>query len=321
MRSKLRLSVLDALPRLPHRSTTDLLNDTVQLARHAEALGYHRYWLSEHRHSEGVSSRTPEVMLAVLGAQTKRMRVGTGGMLLLRHGAEQLSDLFETLAALYPGRIDLGVARGLNSAQASADESPFEQAVVQLQKALARRQTDVDLWLLGSRPGGESQRLAIQYGTSLAFGNSPSIRAAATGYRTAFRPSSTQAVPQDLLTLNVVCAETTELARELAWSFQQFNQSQGSEFGRVLAPRAARLKLGHGERSVFSSPLFVVGTPAEVRTALLSAQEDSGCHELMIQTTVHDPALRAHSYALIAEALAPWRADEVDERVPALASD
>src|SRR5262245_43014391 len=212
----MRLSVLDQSPVISGHEPARAIEETLALARRAEELGYHRYWLAEHHAIAALADPCPEVLLARLGAETRRMRIGTGGVLLPYYSAFRTAESFRMLEALYPGRIDLGIGRApggdARTAQAVAgasfpDASRFPQQVWELAALLegnhrpVRLQPEVDtvpeVWLLGS--SDYSGALAAELGLPFAFAHFINPRGGdevARLYKERFKPTATREKPR-----------------------------------------------------------------------------------------------------------------------------
>src|SRR6185436_14149163 len=237
----MRLSVLDQSPVISGLGARRAIEETLALARRVEALGYHRYWLAEHHAIAALADPCPEVLLARLGAETKRLRVGTGGVLLPYYSAFRVAETFRMLEALYPGRIDLGLGRApggnLRTAQAVGggampDARDFDQQVWQLREHFhgslpddhpfkrVRLQPEVDtapqIWLLGS--SDYSGALAAELGLPFAFAhfiNPHGGDAVARAYRQGFK-SFNGSKPEVIVCAFAICAESEAEAERLA---------------------------------------------------------------------------------------------------------
>src|SRR5574341_1384364 len=232
----MQLSILDQSPVISGQTPAQAVQATLQLARRADDLGYHRYWLAEHHAIAALADPCPEVLLARLGAETRRMRIGTGGVLLPYYSAFRTAETFRMLEALYPGRIDLGIGRAPGgdprTAQAVAgggfpDANRFPQQVWELTALLegehrpVRLQPEVDtvpeVWLLGS--SDYSGALAAELGLPFAFAhfiNPKGGDAVARAYRENFKPTGRRTHPQVIVCTFAIVAETDEDAERLA---------------------------------------------------------------------------------------------------------
>ena len=328
------LSVLDLAPVPAGTSASAALRDTVSLARHADQLGYERYWFAEHHGMPGIASSVPELLIAHVAAATERIRVGSGGIMLPNHAPLRVAEAFHTLEALHPGRIDLGLGRAPGTDPATSQAlHPFdaEQFPAQLGELLALSRQELPaghpfarvrvvpagvtlppVYLLGS--SGASARLAGSLGLGYGFARhfsptppGPAIRA----YRESFHPSAHFARPHVIVGAAVVCAETDEEAAYHATSMELARvRLMRGEFGPVPHPNEA---LAHPytaqEQAVVAShrALSFAGTPDALHGALVALAREVDADEVMVTTTVTDPAARRRSYQLLADAfsLAP----------------
>lgn len=335
-RPQLRLSVLDLSPVPSGHSSSQALQNTLDLASLCDSLGYTRYWLAEHHNSPGVASSSPEVLIGAVAAVTQRLRVGAGGIMLPNHSSLKVAELFRTLEALYPGRIDLGLGRApgtdmltalaLRRSQETVARDLFPQQLGELMAFLGTAEFPaehpyaritavpgdvgmVPLWLLSS--SGYGAQAAAQLGLGLAFAhhiNPEPCLIACQHYRQQFQPSDIFPQPQVLLGVAVVCAPSQDEAELLASSFD-----------------LARLRLGQGKLGLFPSVAeaqaypydaaeqamirqnrerFFVGTPKDLKQRLNALAQEAGADELMLLTLIHDHELRRRSYDLMAQAWA-----------------
>ncbi|WP_018789255.1 MsnO8 family LLM class oxidoreductase, partial [Micromonospora sp. CNB394] len=235
------LSVLDQVPVFRDGSPVKSVRDSIELARAVESFGYQRFWIAEHHGSAANACASPEVVAAAVAAVTTRIRVGSGGVLLPYYSPLKVAETFRILAALYPGRVDLGFGRGAGGPVAMAEllnpyalatDEAFLQQIGRLlgflgdPRAVSRVSVTPEVaqppvpWMLGSGVG--SARMAGMLGLPFCFAQfiaaeeSPEAIAA---YREAFRPSPWSAEPQAMLALRVLCADTAEQAEELATCF------------------------------------------------------------------------------------------------------
>ena len=326
-----RLSVLDVVPVTAGTAPAEALGHTRELARLADDLGYARYWFAEHHGMAGIASSSPEVLIAHVAAATRRIRVGSGGMMLPNHAPLRVAEAFHTLAALHPGRIDLGLGRAPGTDPATSQAlRPFdaEQFPAQLGELLSLSRGDLPpdhpfrgvrvvpggvplppVWLLGS--SGASTRLAgslgLGYGFARHFSPAPPAPPIAA-YRASFRPSAEFPEPHAVLCVSVVCAETDEEADYHASSMDLARvRLLRGEFGALPTAEEARAyAYAPHERAAVQShrALSVIGTPEAVRDRLEALARDGSADEIMLSTNVADPAARRRSYELVAEAFA-----------------
>lgn len=326
------LSVLD-LSFVPQgASGPDALANTIGLARHADDLGFTRFWVAEHHNLPSIASGAPEVMIAAIAAATSRMRVGAGGVMLPNHAPLLVAERFKVLEALYPGRIDLGLGRAPGTDQLTAlavrrrtDGDPAEDFLERLRELFAWESgfpaghpfapirvmpTDVALppvFLLGS--SGYSARLAAEIGAAFAFAHHFASHDAADAmltYRQNFRPGWIDQ-PYSILTVAAIAAETDEEAERLAASadLMHLRRARG-EFSPIpsLAEARAypytpmdRARILHDRARLF------VGGADGLAERLSAFAGEMQADELMITTVVHDQEARRNSYALLADRL------------------
>ncbi len=328
------LSILDLAPVPEGSDVSQALANTIDLARHAERLGYNRYWLAEHHNMAGIASAATSVVIGAVAAATKMIRVGAGGVMLPNHAPLVIAEQFGTLAALHPGRIDLGLGRAPGSDMATAralrrtlqgDVDGFPQDVMELihwfEPAEADQRIranpgegqDVPIWILGSSTFGA--QLAAHLGLPYAFAShfAPAeMMAAVRVYRETFRPSTRLAKPHVMLGFNVFAAETDEAARLLFTSVQQaFVNLRSGRPGKLPPPRAGYAEtLSDGERAMIDQALScsAVGSPATVRAAIDAFTSATGADELMITSQIWDHGARVRSLELLKEAFGDIRA-------------
>ncbi|GAA2673823.1 MULTISPECIES: LLM class flavin-dependent oxidoreductase [Actinosynnema] len=309
------LSVLDQSPVPEGSSGAEALRASLELAREVDALGYHRYWVAEHHGSAAFAGRAPEVLagaaLAVTErvrvgsggvlagaalAVTERVRVGSGGVLLPRYPAAKVAEVFGVLAALHPGRVDLGVGR------AGGPSPDFPGKVAELLAALGPggSGSGVPLWLLGSSPG--SAELAVRLGVSYCFAHFlvPDLAEAALARYRASRRAG-------VLAVRAVVAESEERAEELALGFLLWRARRdlGHDEPLPSPERVRRWRWTSAEldRARANRPGLLSGTPEAVAAALDGLAGGLGVREVVVNTLTHDPADRLRSYRLLARAL------------------
>ncbi|MFC5355822.1 LLM class flavin-dependent oxidoreductase [Azospirillum himalayense] len=331
--SRSPISVLDLAP-VPEGSTPgDALRNTLDLARHAERLGYRRYWLAEHHNMTGIASAATSVVIGHVAAGTSTIRVGAGGIMLPNHSPLVIAEQFGTLEALFPGRIDLGLGRAPGTDQMTLralrrDPSvaeQFPQDVLELQALLGPVQpgqrvqavpgagTEVPLWILGSSLFGA--QLAAAFGLPYAFASHfapDALMRALQVYRENFTPSAQLDRPYAMVGVNVVAAETDAEARRLFTSAQQ-------SFARLIRGTRGQLPPPIDDIESFWSPLekaqamnmlscSFVGSAETVRRGLDSFLAETGADEIMVASAIHDHAARVRSYEILAEVHGALRA-------------
>ncbi len=314
----MRLSVLDQSPVSSGSEPADALGETVALAQAADRLGYSRYWLAEHHGSPGLAGTAPEVLATRVAAATSTIRVGAGGVLLSHYSPLKVAETFSVLAALFPGRIDLGIGRADGASAATtaalqagaADGSlPFGRKLAEVLGYLDRGPAGADapeVWLLASSSDGAgaaaSHGLPLCFAHFISTGFGPQILA---GYRRAFQPSATRGRPEASVAVAVICAETDAEAERLASSVDLWRLS--SEDGRGAVPSVEEAR-ARGRSDLEAAKItqnrkgLVVGGPQRVSEALAVLAADFQVEELAILTVCHDPKARLRSYELLAEA-------------------
>ena len=326
----LALSVLDLVPIASGSTASEALRRTVDLARLAERTGYRRVWYAEHHGMPSIASSAPEIVIGHVAAATERIRLGSGGVMLPNHAPLLVAERFQTLEALFPGRIDLGLGRapGTDAAHIRAlrsfDGEQFPHQLAEL-VALSRgafaadhpfgsvrvTPSGVDLppiWLLGS--SGASAEFAGTNGLGYAFAShfSPTPAAPAlAAYRRAFRPSEAFAAPHAILAASVVCADSEAEARRLASTMElAWARIRTGRFEPLPSPEEALAHVytpAEQQAIALYRQLALVGDPETVATEIRRRADAAGADEVMVTTTVHDPDARLRSYDLLAEAL------------------
>jgi luciferase family oxidoreductase group 1 len=327
----MKLGILDQSPIISGHSAAQALHETIALARLGDELGYHRYWLAEHHAIAALADPCPEVLAARVAAETKRIRVGTGGVLLPYYSPLKVAEVFRMLEALYPGRIDLGLGRApggdMRTAQAMADGAfvdpdRFPQQVQELvgylhgslppKHPFARVRvqpigdTAPEVWLLGS--SDYSGALAAHLGLSFAFAHFISAGASESvmkAYRAQFQAHD-GAAPSSLLCVFAICAPTMEEAERLAKSvdLRRLHMAKGIESPVPTLEEAEAYEYSEPERVYVRQQRarLVHGDPETVRDRLEELARVNQADELMIITITGDYATRRRSYELIAKA-------------------
>src|SRR5579884_221409 len=335
------LSVLDQSP-IPEGSTgADALRNTLDLARACDALGYHRYWVAEHHGGPMLASASPEALIGPIAAATQRLRVGSGGVMLPHYSPLKVAETFTILAALYPGRIDLGLGRAAGTdplttyalqrdrrqpapddfpqqlaellgylEDALPDEHPFRR----LAATLPGRPELPRTWLLGSSP--QSAIWAAQLGLPYAFADfiNPGGAEITALYRERFaatggpsgRVRTAGAAPQVAVAVWALCAPSEEEAQYLAASSRMtLRLLRRGQLIPVPPPERA-LEFLRAEGRPTSGPLpgrrGIVGSPETVRAGVERLAADYQADEVIAVTITHDHAARRRSYELLAEA-------------------
>jgi luciferase family oxidoreductase group 1 len=319
------VSVLDVAPIVVGASPGDALRNSMDLARHADRLGFTRYWVAEHHNLNGIASAATSVVIGHLAQVTERIRVGAGGVMLPNHPPLVIAEQFGTLAELHPGRIDLGLGRApgtdqltLRALRQDPNADSFPQDVLELQALLGDPRpgqrvfaipgvgTHVPLWILGSSLYGAE--LAAVLGLPYAFASHfapDALLAALQTYRARFQPSDQLDAPYAMVAVNVVAADEEAIARRLFTSPQQSftNVFRGAR-GQLPAPIDDIEAYWSREEKARVSRMLArsyVGTAEVVREGLDSVLAETGADELIVASAIHDHAARVRSYEILAE--------------------
>ncbi len=325
------LSILDLAPVTLGSTPSRALRNTVDLAQHAERLGYTRYWLAEHHNMTGIASAATAVVIGRVAAATATMRIGAGGVMLPNHAPLVIAEQYGTLEALFPGRIDLGLgrapgtdmvtARALRRHLAGSDDS-FPRDVLELQsyfqpakpnqavQAVPGAGLNVPLWLLGSSL--YSAQLAAHLGLPFAFAAhfAPGyLMQALDAYRSGFRPSDVLQKPYAMVAINAVAADSDGEARLLFSSMRNlFARLARGERGPLEPPSIDGEKdWTASERAYVEETVAysVVGGPGTVKAGLDRVAALTGADELMLSGHIFDHAARVRSFEIVAAARAP----------------
>lgn len=321
------LSVLDLSPIVEGSNASQSLANSLDLARHAEQLGYKRYWLAEHHNMPGIASAATAVVIAHVAGGTKTIRVGAGGIMLPNHAPLVIAEQFGTLAALHPGRIDLGLGRAPGTDMGTARalrrnleaSDNFPQDVVELMgyfqpaeagqriQAVPGEGQRVPVWILGSSLYGA--QLAAMLGLPYAFAShfAPAeLDHALELYRSRFQPSDQLDKPYVMLGLNVFAAPTDAEAKLLFTSLQQaFVNLRTGRPGRLPPPvEGYDQTLEPMAKTMLGQALScaVVGSPETVRQGIDAFVRRTGADELMVTAQIFDHAARVRSFEILAEA-------------------
>lgn len=323
----MRLSVLDQSAACQGRGEDDAIRDTLDLAVQAEALGYARFWVSEHHALPTIVGSAPEILMAAIAARTQRIRIGSAGVMLPHYSALKVAEQFRVLEALAPGRIDLGVGRApggdmrtalaLNpNAYHAADAFP-EQVQSLAAWTAGRPHGGIvahprgpqapELWMLGSSDYGArlAAQLGLPYAFAYFFSDGQGADQAIDVYRQLYQPSPRHPRPHPTLCVWALAADTAEEARHHALSRDRWRlDRQRGVFGPLQPPDAVAARGFDTLEEAMLAPLRAkafVGSTAEVVERLQRLAADFELEELVINTWAHDPAVRRRSYRLIAE--------------------
>ncbi|MCC6453701.1 MAG: LLM class flavin-dependent oxidoreductase [Caldilineaceae bacterium] len=327
------LSVLDLSPVSSGSTSAQALRNSIALAQVVDRLGYTRYWFAEHHNMPSIASSVPEIMIGQVARETTHLRVGSGGVMLPNHPPLKIAETFRMLEALYPGRIDLGIGRApgtdpltafalrrnkdalhandfpdhLSELMAfAADDFPSEHPF----RAITAMPNDVGfptIWLLGSSATGSQMAASLGVGYAFAHHINPENAVAALrGYREHFKPSKYLDRPYSILTVALICAETTKeaerLASSVALSIVRLRNGQPLPF--PSPEEAAAYPYTPAERAqaeAYRKSTQIVGDPATVRSQLDRLVAVTGADEVMVATLIHSHEARVRSYELLAE--------------------
>src|SRR4051794_24183154 len=337
--SGLRVSVLDQSPVSEGSTGSQALQNSIDLARLADELGYHRYWVAEHHGGGMVAGPAPEVLIGPIAAATTRLRVGSGGVMLPHYSPLKVAESFSVLSGLFPGRIDLAVGRAPGTdamttfalqrdrRQAAPDDFPEQLAELlalledripaghpfaRLSK-LPGHPNAPELWLLGSSP--QSAIWAADLGLPYAFADFINPQGAPIGadYRTRFRDSERLVSPRLAIGVAAICAETDEEAQHLAASSRMtMTLLRRGQLIKVPPPEKALRFLESEGLALDAAPQgrrAIVGSPETVEAGIREVAESYSAQEAIVVSIVYDHAARRRSYELIAEAFGLDRAD------------
>ena len=322
------LSVLDLSPIIQGGDASLALKNSLDLARHAETWGFRRYWVAEHHNMPGIASAATSVVIAHIAGGTKSIRVGAGGIMLPNHAPLVIAEQFGTLAALFPGRIDLGVGRAPGTDPRTAlalrrtlqgDIENFPQDVLELiaylgdpapnqpVRAVPGQGSKVPVWMLGSSLYGAqlAAALGLPYAFASHFAPADMVPALAL-YRAQFRPSQFLDKPYVMLGINVVAADSDEEAKYLFTSLQQaFVNLRTGNPGPLPPPvndvtsYFADPRIGAMLASVLS--LAQVGSPKTVKAGIEAFIAQHKPDELMVTGQIFDHAKRLRSYEILSQ--------------------
>ena len=326
----MRLSVLDQSTAVTGRSEAESIRESVALASHCEALGYSRFWVSEHHNLPAIVGTAPEVLMAAIAATTQRIRIGSAGVMLPHYSALKVAEQFRVLEALAPGRIDLGVgrapggdmrtARALNpNAHAAADNFPEQVRDLQAWTSLPEHQGIVahprgphapEVWILGSSNYGAqlAAHFGLPYAYAYFFVDGQGADEALALYRRLYQPSERHPESQATVCVWALVADTHDEAMHHAlgrerWRVDRARGALGPlQASDVIAARGFTADewptVEEMRRKAF------VGTAAEVGAQLRALGDELQLDEIVVNTWAHDPQVRRHSYTLLAREFA-----------------
>jgi luciferase family oxidoreductase group 1 len=328
----IRLSVLDQSPVRKGVTAEQAVKETIALAKHADELGYTRFWVSEHHNTGSLAGSTPEVLLAYLGAQTKNIRIGSGGIMMPNHSTLKVAENFRMLEALFPGRVDLGMGRAPGTDRITASilnpsnrfsEQDFVEQLEDLQhyfhdtaeegnvrqriRAIPQVQTVPAMWLLSS--SGESGLFAAHFGMGLSFAhfiNPIGGPHAVQAYRERFHASDDLTEAEASVAIFVFCSEDEEKIRRhqalMDYRFNQFEKGAGltpigyDDIRSVVYSDAEQGRILHNRKRV------ITGNPEQIKLKLTNLAVEYNVNEIIAVTITEDFEDRLQSYSLLAKA-------------------
>ncbi len=331
-KKRIKLSVLDQSPVRKGGNAVQAIKETIELAKAADALGYTRYWVSEHHNSRGLAGSTPEVLIAHLAGETTRIRVGSGGVMLPHYSSLKVAENFKMLETLFPGRIDLGIGRAPGTDRLTAAIlNPFndfdeQQFIEQLQhlghylqdsfepghvtekiRAMPQAPSVPPVWLLSS--SGQSSLFAANFGFAFSFAHfinpigGPDM---VKQYKQQFQSSEFFKKPQANVGIFVMCASTEEKAMQLQQTMDlvMLRIEKGVNAGIPPYKDVAAQKYTQAEQARISNnrQRMISGTPDQVKEKLENLANDYDVDELVLVTITHDFEDRLESYKLLADA-------------------
>lgn len=331
MQKNLRLSVLDQTP-IRHKSDASAaLQESIRLARLADRLGYTRYWLSEHHNTTTLAGAAPEILISRLAAETKGIRLGSGGIMLPNHSTLKVAENFRLLEALYPGRIDLGLGRAPGGDRLTAqllnptntfDPQEYIKQIRDLHafltdtptpgtfegkiRAIPQIATSPALWMLTS--SGESAFLAAHFGMALCYAqfiNPIGGASAIQAYRSRFKPSAELTEPQASVGVFAFCSEDEQKVREVQalidYRLLGFEKGNFDEIPTLAAASSYQYTAAEWNRVLYNRQRTVVGTPDQMQEKLTALAIEFDVDEIVISTFTERAEDRFRSYELLAE--------------------
>ena len=330
----MKLSVLDQSPAVRGSTPADAIAASLALARHCDALGFARYWVSEHHNSDAFAGSAPEILMAAIAATTSRIRVGSAGVMLPHYSALKVAEQFRVLEGIAPGRIDLGLgrapgsdrltARALNPhARPGADD--FPQQIIDLQRwldgkplpeghpyrsieAQPQGPTSPEMWILGSSDYGAqlAAHLGLPYAFAYFFSDGAGVEQALELYYQNYRPSARFPVAQATICVwALAAASTAEAERQVMTRDLWRVRFEQGLFGPLVSPEeAAEYPYSAAEKARIAQLRHkaLIGTGPEVATKIRTLAASLGLEHIVVNTWTHDPLVRHESYRLLAQA-------------------
>lgn len=321
-------SVLDLAVITEGQTPADAIENSRDLAQHVEDMGYTRFWMAEHHNMENIASSATSVLLGHIAEATKRIRVGSGGVMLPNHSPLIIAEQFGTLATIYPDRIDLGLGRAPGTDQATAQAirpdrmrslQKFPENVQKLQqyfsndsskniKAIPGRGTEVPLWLLGSST--DSARLAAALGLPYSFASHfmpQQLMAALRVYRENFQPSKQLDEPYVMPCINVVAAGSDEKAELLSTSLKQMFMGVVTGDRKPMPPPVEDMNTVWNPRQKAAVQQMLscsfIGSKQKIKEGITDFLDQTGADELMIASYLFDHQQRIKSHRIFADVM------------------
>jgi len=332
----MKLSVLDQSVSLAGSSEDAAIRESVALAEYCEALGYHRYWVSEHHALPTIVGTAPEVLLAAIAARTRRIRLGSAGVMLPHYSAFKVAEVFRVLDALAPGRIDLGVGRAPGGDRRTAQAlnphvngmaedfpeqvadlaawvggSPHRGVTAHPRAPAGDAARTPDLWMLGSSDYGAqlAAHLGLPYAFAYFFMDGAGVEEALHLYRTLYRPSARHPLAQATICVWALVAGSDDEAQHLALSRDRWRLDRArGVLGPLRAPEEIARAAFTAEETASLTPMrrrAFVGSASTVGAKLRALAAQLRLDELVVNTWAHDPAARRRSYELLAREFSP----------------
>ncbi len=330
----MKLSVLDQSPAVKGGVPADAIAHSLALARHCDALGFARYWLSEHHNSASIVGSAPEVLMAAVAATTRRIRVGSAGVMLPHYSALKVAEQFRVLEAIAPGRIDLGLGRAPGSDRLTAralnphathGADDFPQQIADLQHWLEGKRmpeghpyraisaqpqgpTSPEMWILGSSDYGAQLAawLGLPYAFAYFFSDGQGVEQALALYRQNYRPSARFPQPQPTICVWALAADSEEEAARQLMTREHWRVGfEQGRLGPLVSPEeAAAYPFNSAELARIEQlrANALVGTGEQVAGKIRALAARLGLAEIVVNTWAYDPAVRQHSYTLLAQA-------------------
>ncbi|MDA0338641.1 MAG: LLM class flavin-dependent oxidoreductase [Proteobacteria bacterium] len=329
--SKLKLSVVDQSPLRTGGTAADAINETIALAKATEQWGYYRFWVAEHHSTSGFAGPSPEILITRIAAETKSIRVGSGGVMLSHYSPLKVAENFRILETMNPGRIDLGIGRAPGGDQYTSialaygtqvggeyfgtrvadtlafltDSKPATEILAHV-RATPRPDTVPEVWMLGS--SDQSALLAAHFGLAFSFAHfiaphgGPEI---VQQYRDHFRPSKFYGMPRANVGVFVLCADTDQEAKRIASSRDLWRlRFEKGELGPYPSPEEVdAYEFTDNDRALIGRRTIhsIIGGPDKVKAELTAFADMYGVNELIILTICYDFKDRLHSYELLAK--------------------